>query len=170
MEDLKKQIESLLFITGEPLSFEDLVRFLKREPEAIKEALEALKEDYQIGKRGLVILEHQGRYQLTTSPETSELVADYLKETLKEELTPAALETLAIIAYKGPITRAEIENIRGVNSSFILRNLLIRGLIEREVDPKRPQAYLYQISFEFLRKLGLSRIEDLPDYQKFHSL
>lgn len=170
MEELKKQIEGLLFITGEPLSIQDLARFLKKEPEEIKEIIQLLKEDYQVGKRGLILLEYNEHYQLTTSPEISEIISNYLKETLREDLTPAALETLAIIAYKGPISRAEIENIRGVNSSFILRNLLIRGLIDREIDPQRPQAFLYRISFNFLRKLGLEKIEDLPEYQKFHSL
>ena len=170
MELLKKQIESLLFIFGEPLTLKDLSRFLKKNPEEINQALALLKEEYQLGKRGLILIENNGAYQLTTSPEVSEIISDYLKETLKEELTPAALETLAIIAYKGPITRAAIENIRGVNSSFILRSLLIRGLIEREPDPSRPQAFLYRISFELLRMLGLQKIEDLPEYQKFHSL
>jgi segregation and condensation protein B len=80
------------------------------------------------------------------------------------------LETLAIISYKGPMTRPEIDNIRGVNSSFIIRNLLIRGLIERDLDVKKSNAYVYKISFELLRKLGLEKIEQLPGFQEYNSI
>jgi segregation and condensation protein B len=77
---------------------------------------------------------------------------------------------LSIISYAGPITRADIEYIRGVNSSFTVRSLLMRGLIEREVDPKRANAYIYSASFDLLRHLGLSNNEDLPEYQKYKDL
>jgi len=170
INNLKKYIESLLFISGEPLSIKMLAQILEEKEEEIKNALESLKKDYLTQNRGLTLIENENFYQLTTHPSSSSVVSKYLKEVLKEELTPASLETLAIVAYKGPISRPEIDNIRGVNSSFILRSLLIRGLLNREADPKRPNTYLYRPSFELIRKLGLESVEQLPDYEKFHSL
>ena len=82
-------------------------------------------------------------------------------------MTSAALETISIIAYAGPISRADIEYIRGVNSSFTIRNLLLRGLVERTIDPKRSNAYVYTASFDLIKRLGLSKVEELPDYAKY---
>ncbi len=168
--DLKKHIESLLFISGEPMSLKNLVRVLEISEEEIKSSIESLKSDFSGQNRGLTIIESGENYQLTTSPASSDIISKYLKETLKEDLTPASLETLAIISYKGPMTRPEIDNIRGVNSSFIIRNLLIRGLIERDLDVKKANAYVYKISFDLLRKLGLEKIEQLPGFQEYNSL
>ena len=77
---------------------------------------------------------------------------------------------MSIIAYSGPISRADIEYIRGVNSSFTIRNLLLRGLIERTVDPKRANAYIYSASFDLIKRLGLSGISELPDYEKYRQM
>jgi segregation and condensation protein B len=170
INDLKKHIESLLFISGEPMSLKNLMKVLEVGEEEIKNAIESLKSDFSSQNRGLTIVENLDNYQLTTSPASSEIISKYLKETLKEDLTPASLETLAIISYKGPMTRPEIDNIRGVNSSFIIRNLLIRGLIERDLDVKKANAYVYKISFDLLRKLGLEKIEQLPGFQEYNSL
>ena len=93
-----------------------------------------------------------------------------MKETLNENLTPAALETLALVSYVGPVSRSEIEYIRGVNTAFTLRNLLIKGLVQRSSDPKRGNVYLYKPSLDLLKFLGLPKIEDLPDYEKFKEL
>jgi segregation and condensation protein B len=170
INDLKKHIESLLFISGEPMSLKNLIKVLEVNEEEIKVAIESLKSDFSSQNRGLTIVENLENYQLTTSPASSDIISKYLKETLKEDLTPASLETLAIISYKGPMTRPEIDNIRGVNSSFIIRNLLIRGLIERDLDVKKANAYVYKISFDLLRKLGLEKIEQLPGFQEYNSL
>jgi segregation and condensation protein B len=85
---------------------------------------------------------------------------------MQEGLSKAALEVLSIIAYKGPISRAEIESIRGVNCSFTLRSLMMKGLLERIDNPKDGRGYLYKISFEFMKKLGIENIDKLPDYQE----
>ncbi|MGB9848161.1 MAG: SMC-Scp complex subunit ScpB [Minisyncoccia bacterium] len=170
MNEIEKQIEALLFISGEPIELSKISEIIEVDLNQVSEAVENLKNDYLTNNRGLMILLFDGKVQLTTSADTSKTIEKFLQKTLKEDLTPAALETLAIIAYKGPITRAEIDNIRGVNSSYIIRNLLIRGLIEKEVDPHRSNAFIYKISFDFLRKMGLSKIEDLPEYDKFHNL
>lgn len=170
MNDIEKKIEALLFFSGEPLELEKIADFVEVGKEQIKEIIENLKIDYQTNNRGLTLVIFDNRVQLTTSPETKGVIEKFLQKTLKEELTPAAIETLAIIAYKGPLTRSEIDNIRGVNSSYILRNLLIRGLIDRGVDSRRANAYIYKISFDFLRKMGVEKIEELPEYQKYHNL
>jgi len=170
INDLKKHIESLLFISGEPMSLKNLIKVLEVNEEEIKIAIESLKSDFSGQNRGLIIVENSDLYQLTTSPASSDIISKYLKAALKEDLTPASLETLAIISYKGPMTRPEIDNIRGVNSSFIIRNLLIRGLIERDLDVKKANAYVYKISFDLLHKLGLEKIEQLPSFQEYNSL
>ncbi len=162
---LKSIIESILFSTGEPMAIGKLANTLGQNENSVRTAIEDLKNDYESNKRGLRIIKKNNKVQLVSSPEHSRYVEKLIKDDLQEDLTPASLEALAIIAYRGPITRAEIEEIRGVNSSFILRNLLIRGLVEREGHPEDARAYVYKISFDFLRKLGLDSIEKLPDYK-----
>jgi len=95
---------------------------------------------------------------------------EFIKDEFREDLTPASLETLSLISYLGPVSRAQIDYYRGVNSSFILRSLLMRGLVERYNDPQRANVYLYQASFDLLKYLGISRVEDLPEYEKFRTM
>ena len=104
---------------------------------------------------------------MATLPEFAPLVEKLTKGEMREELTPATQETLAIIAYAGPIGRNEIEYIRGVNSSFTLRNLLIRGLIDRAPDPNRANAYLYALSIDVLKYLNIQKTEELPEFKKY---
>jgi len=94
------------------------------------------------------------------------MITKMIKSDFEEELSPASLETLAIVAYRGPIGRIAVENLRGVNCSFILQNLAIRGLIERKNNPQDGRAYIYSVSFDFLRHIGANRIEDLPSYEE----
>ena len=169
-KELQKQIEGLLFIAGEPMALTELLKLLGKGEEEVKEAIISLREDCQQNQRGLTLVENENSYQLTTHPEVSGIIAKYIREVLKEDLSPASLETLAIIAYKGPLNRMEIDNIRGVNSSFILRSLSIRGLVSRELDPHRGNAYSYRASFDLIRKLGLEKLEELPDYKKYKTL
>ena len=103
---------------------------------------------------------------MVTAGENSELVDKFLKADVEGELSRAASEVVSVIAYRGPISRAEIEEIRGVNCSFTLRHLMIRGLIERINKPDDARAYLYKISFDFLKTLGVERVEDLPKYEE----
>lgn len=170
IEKITAQLEALLFIYGDALDFKKISKTLGIDEEKMKEAAKILSEDLQKENRGLFLIQDKEKIQLTTKPDFAKLLEDVIKEELHENLTPAALETLSIIAYAGPMTRAELEYIRGVNSSFTLRNLLIRGLIERSPDPKRGNVFLYNPSFELLKHLGISRAEDLPEYEKFKSL
>lgn len=159
---MKSIIESILFSIGEPISVEKLTKAIGKSKDLIKKTLEDLEDEYKKENRGLRIIKKGDKVQLVSSPENSLYIEKLIKDELQEDLTPASLETLAIIAYKGPVTRAEIEEIRGVNSSFILRNLLIRGLIERKGHPEDARAYIYEVSFSFLKKLGLNSIKELP--------
>jgi segregation and condensation protein B len=103
---------------------------------------------------------------LGTAQELSPLIEQLTKEELSRDLGKAGLETLSIILYQGPISRADIDYIRGVNSQFIVRNLLIRGLIERVDNPKDARSFLYKTTLQLLSHLGVSKIEDLPEYQQ----
>ena len=166
---MKSIIESILFSIGEPISIEKLAKTLLKNRDSIKKAIDELTEEYEKENRGLRIIKKGERIQLVSSPEHNRYIEKLIKDELQEDLTPASLETLAIIAYKGPTTRAGIEEIRGVNSSIILRNLLIRGLVERKGHPEDARAYIYEVSFDFLRKLGLNSIKELPEYDKLRT-
>src|SRR3989344_5983048 len=104
---------------------------------------------------------------LATSADTATAVQKFLKDETTGELTRPSLETLTIIAYRGPVTRSDLERIRGVNCSIILRNLMVRGLVEAREDKRQLTTY-YTVSFEFLRHLGLPRITELPEYEALH--
>jgi len=166
--NLKSIIESILFSVGEPITIEKLVKVVSKNKDIVEKTIQELENDYQKEERGLEIIRKKNKVQLVSAPKNSKYIEKLIKDEIQEDLTPACLEALAIIAYKGPISRAEIEEIRGVNSSYILRNLLIRGLIERKGHPEDARAYVYEISFDFLRKLGLKTIEELPEYNKLN--
>jgi segregation and condensation protein B len=115
--------------------------------------------------RGVQVLEKDGEVMLGTHPEASAIIEQLTKEELNRDLGKAGLETLTIVLYKGPITRAELDYIRGVNSSFILRHLTVRGLVDKVVNPADSRSFLYQPSFEVLQHLGITKKEELPDYE-----
>ena len=169
-QSLMSKLEALLFIYGEPMEIKKLSKILGAKEAEIKEGLSVLELELQREERGLMLVQDKGTVQMVTKPAFSKLLEDITKQEFTESLTPAGLETLSIVAYAGPISRSDIEYIRGVNSSFIVRALLMRGLIERSVDPKRSNTYIYSTSFELLRHLGLSKNSDLPDYSKYKEL
>lgn len=165
----KSVIESLLFIHGEPLSFKKIAKTLDLDVEEVKKGAQELKLRYEEKEVGLRIIEKGEEIQLVTAPENALYVQKLIQTDIRQDLTNVSLETLAIIAYRGPMSRSEIEDIRGIDSSFLLRRLLIRGLVERTEHPQDRRIYLYQITFNFLKSLGLQKIEDLPNYLEFHS-
>ncbi|MBX4181298.1 SMC-Scp complex subunit ScpB [Candidatus Parcubacteria bacterium] len=158
---LENEIESVLLFKNEPVSVKDLSDWLGKDAEVIKTALENLRGFYQ--KRGIVIISNGDTWALGTHPEMSPLIEALQKDEFSRELGRAGLETLAIVAYRGPISRREIDHIRGVNSGFILRTLLIRGLIER-ADVAGERSYSYVPTLKLLEYLGVTRREDLPEY------
>ena len=163
MNNLTSQIESILFVSNKPLSAKQLAKFTRAtEPEVSM----ALQELAQIrANSGVVLLDNGSEYQLATHSENGEIVKDFLNSDLRESLTDATTEVLAIIAYRQPISKAEIESIRGVNSQYSLRSLLMRGLIEKIPNPNDARGSLYQITTEFLQQLGITSINDLPEFE-----
>lgn len=158
-------MESLLFLSGEPIGIERLAQAAEATEEEVEEALAALEEVYQAPNRGLSLVRRGGEAQLATRPENASVLESLAKSALQDALSKAALEVLAVVAYRGPISRVEIEAIRGVNCSVTLRNLLMRELIERTDNPNDARGYLYVVSFPFLRELGLGNAGELPDYE-----
>ena len=161
--DLDKKIEAILFWKGEPMKLKKLADMFSVSEDDIKFAINTIKENLQ--DRGVSLIEKEDEVMLATSSEFSSIIEDLTKEELNKDLGKASLETLSIILYQGPIKRSEIDYIRGVNSQFILRNLLVRGLIEKITDPKDARAFVYKPSFELLAYLGVKSIEELPEYE-----
>ncbi len=159
---LEKEIEAILFYKSEPMSIKDLCRLLQAENTDVKTALNNLSNN--LSQRGIVLISNNDEYSLATSPDSSEIIEKVVKDELNRELSPASLETLSIVAYKGPVSRREIEYIRGVNSSFSLRALLLRGLIERETSRLDERIFLYKSTTDFLLHLGLKSIDQLPEW------
>ncbi len=157
-------VEALLFVAPGPVAPAQLAQALEVPVEIVEAALHALQENYQNG-RGLSLQWHLGKVQLTTAPQVAEVVERFLGLEATARLSRAALETLAIIAYRQPITRPAIDAIRGVNSDGVLKSLLNKGLVEevgRAEAPGRP--ILYGTTSEFLQHFGLSSLQDLPPY------
>ncbi len=167
--DLRAQIEALLFVLSEPVPLKKLSEILNIDIEKIREEVSLLRQDLENENRGLWLIEVNNEIQITTKPEFAGLLEGLIKAELNEELTPSSIDTLSIIAYLGPVSRATVDYIRGVNSTFILRSLLLRGLVQR-LDEKVSNAFMYDLSFEFLKHLGISRKEDLPDYSKYEGI
>jgi len=157
-------LEALLFIAVSPVSITQLASSLGESERKITNALNEL-EHYYSETRGLRLQWHGKRVQLTSSPEFSKIIETFLGVEVTTTLSQASLEALAIIAYKQPITRPEIDEIRGVNSDGVVRNLLNKGLIEengRVEGAGRP--ILYETTSDFLNYFGLSSIEEMPTF------
>lgn len=165
-EKLKSIIESVLFVSGEPVKISRLAKITGVEAAEVEAAVETVQGDHAARKSGLMIIRKEYTVQLATSPDNVAFIDQLVKSEIQENLSRASLEVLSIIAYRGPITRVEVEAIRGVNCSFTIRTLLMRGLLERVENPSDNRGYLYKISFEFLKKLGLESVEKLPDFEK----
>ena len=163
--NLKSAIESILFLQGEPLEISRLTKITGAAKKEVFAALHELAGEYR--ERGIQLIQNGEEWQFATSPKHKALVEQFLKRDVEGELSRAGLEVLAIVAYKGPISRVNIEYVRGVNSSFTLRNLLIRGLVLREENSEDRRSYLYRISSDFLKVLGVRSLSDLPHYQEF---
>lgn len=163
--NLKSQLESILFVHGEPIGVARLVKITGAKRAEVESALEELAGEYR--ERGIILIKNGEEWQLATHPASKHVVEGLVTSELAEELSRAGLEVLSIIAYRGPASRAAIEHIRGVDSSYTLRNLLLRGLVERSENPADRRSYLYRISADFLKHLGLARAEELPRFKEF---
>ena len=161
--NLEQKIEAILFFKGEPVSFKKLTDTLKLPEQEIKDAIFNLKENLQ--NRGIILLEKDHEITLGTAPELSEMIENLQKEELSKDLSKATLETLSIVLYKNGATRAEIDYIRGVNSTFSLRALSVRGLVEKIQDPSDNRRFIYKPTFELLSFMGVTKVEELPEYE-----
>lgn len=164
---LSSQLEAILFWKAEPVSFKKLAALLNTDAASIQNGLIELENTLK--GRGLTLVHTDEEVMLGTAKELSPLIEQLTKEELTRDLGKAGLETLSIILYQGPISRADIDYIRGVNSQFIVRNLLIRGLVERIDNPKDARSFLYKTTLQLLSHLGISKIADLPEYEQVRS-
>lgn len=163
-------VEALLFVHGEPISISKIASGLLISTEQAEELIGSFSESLQSTDRGLALNRMGDRVQLVTKAEINSALENFVKSELSEDLTPASLEVLSLVCYLGPISRSKIEYLRGVNSSFTLRSLLMRGLIDRIPDPNSSIAYLYRPTFELLAHLGIKSPDEMPEFEKFRDL
>lgn len=162
------RLEAILFVASKPLSIKQLSNALASNMEEVETLVHQLVDKYNHSESGIYLLRSEDTVQMTTNPEFAETLDKFIEKEVTSELTRAQLETLTVIAYRGPITRPEIEQIRGVNCALILRNLLMRGLLE-EKSQQDDLVPSYVLSVDALRVLGISAQEELPDYETLHS-
>jgi segregation and condensation protein B len=160
--ELENKIEAILFYSGEPVSFKDLAKTLEVSVEEVSVSVENLRTNLQ--NRGVSVVIHDNTATLATASGYSDLIQKMIKEERERDLGKAGIETLSIIAYKGPVSKKEIEYIRGVNSQYALRSLLLRGLVEKKSVEGDDRMVGYIITTDALMYLGLTKVEDLPEY------
>lgn len=170
MPSLAALIESALFAAGEPLSLSRLAELTGHSEEEISVALDLLDADLGDEDRGIELARSETAARLVTKQSCAEIVERVVRDATDSELSPASLETLAIVAYCAPVSRATIEEIRGVNSGFTLRSLLVRGLVERVPAQKRSGSAFYAPTFDLFTHLGIRSGEELPSYASFQAL
>lgn len=164
----KGAIEAMLFVSGEPLTLREIAINLELTPKYVEDLLKELMESYNDKERGIKLINIDGAYQLVTKPEYSSYIQKLLKKNKRQSLSQASLESLAIVAYKQPITRIDIDEIRGVKSESAIQRLIEKDLIKevgRLEVPGRP--ILYGTTEEFLRQFGLADLKELPSLDLF---
>lgn len=165
-ENLENALEALLFVSGDGLKISDIAEMLELTKPELNGAVKILKEKYS-GASGIHLITYNGKIQLCSNPDYAETVAKVLNPIKEKALSTAALETVAIIAYKQPITRLELESIRGVNCDYVVQVLLKHNLIEvvgrKDVIGK---PLLFGTTDEFLKRFQIDSIKDLPDYEQ----
>lgn len=168
MASLASQIESVLFVASKPLSLKKIAKAVAAEEGAVENELLRLGQKYRPESSGIVLFQNNNEFQLVAHPENKAVAEHFVKAEISGELTRPQLETLTVISYCGPITKPELEQIRGVNCSLILRNLLIRGLV-KESDGETSLLPSYEVTMEYLQHLGIASLSDLPEYAELHN-
>jgi len=161
--ELAQKIEAILFWKAEPVAVKKLASLLDTDVKTVKEGLAALESN--LSGRGVALVQTDDDVMLGTAKEMSPLIEKLTKDELTRDLGKAGLETLSIVLYQGPISRSNIDYVRGVNSQFILRSLMIRGLVERVDNPADARSFLYKPTLELFSHLGIAKITDLPEYE-----
>lgn len=167
--NLKGSIEALLFAYGEPMALERLAALTGAKFTAVESAVKSLADDLDGDpSRGLAMLRHGHSAQLVTHSRHAKVVAELLRGEMSQDLGPAAVETLGLVAYFGPVARSVIDHVRGVSSALSLRTLMVRGMIERTREGRGE--HKYQVTPELLREMGITAREDLPDFDELGGL
>lgn len=161
---LSAQLEALLLFKGGPLRVRELGETLGVADDVIEDALLGLETE--LSGRGVALVREGAKVALTTSGDAAPLIEAMRRDELEGPLGKAGLETLAVIVYQGPISRADIEYVRGVNVSTTLRSLSMRGLIERVENPNDKRSFLYQATTELPAHLGVTRLSELPGFDE----
>lgn len=165
--ELERSIEAILMVVEEPLSEVVLAQIIERPTEEVVEALNRLASEYEEQKRGFELKQISGGWRFYSHPELAPLVEKFVLDGQQAKLTQAALETLAVIAYRQPISRARVSAIRGVNVEAVMKTLVNRGLVEECGVEHETGAILYRTTSYFLERIGLNRVEDLPALAPF---
>lgn len=163
--DPKLIIQATLFTSPSPVKLKDLAKQLEESVEVVQDLAEELMQEMNQETSALHLVLHDGRLEMVTNPVLAPYLPDRKKGPLTADLSQPQLEALSIVAYKGPVSKAEIEHIRGINCTVILRNLLIRGLVE-EVKEGSDLFPKYQLTHEALAYMGLHKLSDLPNYEE----
>jgi segregation and condensation protein B len=166
--EVKQLIESLIFVSLEPLSLDKIKSILHEFPDKeIEKAVKDLQESYVSNQRGIQIIQSAGGYLFSTKPEFDPWIKRFFREERKTRLSPAALETLSVVAYHQPITLSEISALRGVDSTHTLKGLLLKRLVKivgRKKSPGKP--LIYRTTDKFLAHFGLNSLKDLPSQEE----
>ena len=161
--DLNSKIGSILFFRGEPMQIKKLAEILSASKREIIKGIEELEKKFD--GSGITIIRAEDDVMLGTSKENCEIIEKIRKEELTRNLGKAGLETMTIILYMSPITKSRVDYIRGVNSSTILRNLMVRGIVKRTENPKNRRTYLYIPTVNALAHIGVNAVKDLPEHE-----
>lgn len=165
MENIKSKIESLLFVSAKAMSIKGLAELTTVSVKEVEQAGDELVAELKAAHKGVQVIRNKDSFQMVSSPENTELIQSFIKDETTGELSRPSLETLTIIAYRGPVSKMDIDRLRGVNCALILRNLLLRGLIEVKEEKDKGENF-YHVTFDFIRFLGLSDVRELPNYDK----
>jgi segregation and condensation protein B len=164
---LRPSLEAILLVADEPVPLVVLAQVLERPRNEVAAVLHDLAEEYQTGGRGFDLREIAGGWRFYTREDCAPLVERFVSDGQEVRLTQAALETLAVVAYRQPVNRARVSAVRGVNCDSVMRTLVLRGLVEETGTDAETGAILYRTTGYFLERLGLASLEDLPDLAPF---
>jgi segregation and condensation protein B len=164
---LRMSLEAVLLVADEPVPEEVLAEVTQQPAAAVAAVLRELARAYTAQQRGFDLREVAGGWRLYTSPECAAVVERFVSGGQEVRLTQAALETLAVVAYRQPVSRARVSAVRGVNCDGVMRTLVLRGLVEEAGSDPESGAILFQTTGYFLERLGLARLSDLPDLAPF---
>ena len=169
-KEIKAIIEALLFIWGDPLSLKDISNILEISEKKVEDILKEMMDDFDFNRRGIKIMRTKNNYQLCTRPEHYSWISKLSQQKDSKSLSTAALETLSIIAYRQPITKNEIDAVRGVKSDRVIETLINKDLIEEKGRLERTgRPIVYGTTDEFLRYFGLESLSDLPELKEFET-